>query len=127
MHVDFNQVLIIQITHAVLMVSIRHLIYASIYVSCQKLILYVNFKIISISNLSIIIIIIILYNNIIMLLATSLFRKYQNNVLYGIKVIAYMLLFWVYLITPHALHYMSILLHRGISCTDNYSSDFFPQ
>ena len=106
MHVDFNQVLIIQITHAVLMFSIRHLVYASIYVSCQKLILYVNFKIISISNLSI------------MLLATSLFRKYQNYVLYGIKVIAYMLLFLVYLITPHALHYMSILLHRGISCTD---------
>ena len=36
MHKDFNKMLIIQKTHAVLMLSIRHLIYVSIYV-CLKL------------------------------------------------------------------------------------------
>ena len=39
MHIDFNKMLIIQKTHAVLMLSIRHLIYVSIYVCCLKLIL----------------------------------------------------------------------------------------
>ena len=38
MKIDFIQVLIIQKTHAVLMLSIRHLIYVSIYVCCLKLI-----------------------------------------------------------------------------------------
>ena len=33
-------------------------------------------------------------------------------------VIAYMLLFWHYFITPHSLHYMLILFHRGISYID---------
>ena len=40
MHIDFNKMLIIQKTHAVLMLSIRHLIYVSIYVCCLKLILF---------------------------------------------------------------------------------------
>ena len=71
MHTDFSQVLIIQMTHAVLMLSIRHLIYVSIYVCCKKLIIYMNLKIISISNLNI------------MLLATSLLRTNPNYVLYG--------------------------------------------
>ena len=39
MHIDFNKMLIIQKKHAVLMLSIRHLIYVSIYVCCLKLIL----------------------------------------------------------------------------------------
>ena len=38
MHIDLNQVLIIQKTHAVLMLIIRHPIYVSIYVCCLKLI-----------------------------------------------------------------------------------------
>ena len=37
---DFNKMLIIQKTHAVLMLSIRHLIYVSIYVCCLKLIFF---------------------------------------------------------------------------------------
>ena len=40
MHIDFNKMLIIQKTHAVLMLSIRHLIYVSIYVCCLKFILF---------------------------------------------------------------------------------------
>ena len=40
MHIDFNKMLIIQKTHAVLMLSIRHLIYVSIYVCCLKLIFF---------------------------------------------------------------------------------------
>ena len=40
MHIDFNKMLIIQKTHAVLMLNIRHLIYVSIYVCCLKLILF---------------------------------------------------------------------------------------
>ena len=40
MHIDFNKMLIIQKTHAVLMLSIHHLIYVSIYVCCLKLILF---------------------------------------------------------------------------------------
>ena len=40
MHIDFNKMLIIQTMHAVLMLSIRHLIYVSIYVYCLKLILF---------------------------------------------------------------------------------------
>ena len=80
MHIDCNKMLIIQKTHAVLMLSIRHLIYASIYVCCLKLILFkmiflliflMKFKMICISNHNI------------MLLATSLLRIYQNYVLYG--------------------------------------------
>ena len=73
--------LIIQKTHAVLMLSIRHLIYVSIYVCCLKLILFkmiflidfflMKFKLNCISNHNI------------MLLATSLLRIYQNYVLYG--------------------------------------------
>ena len=62
MHIDFNKMLIIQKTHAVLMLSIRHLIYVSIYV-CLKLIFISNHNI--------------------MLLATSLLRIYPNYVLYG--------------------------------------------
>ena len=69
MHIDCNKMFIIQKTHAVLMLSIRHLIYVSIYVSCQKLIFSMNFKMICISNHNI------------MLLATSLLRIYPNNVL----------------------------------------------
>ena len=67
--------------HAVLMLSIRHLIYVSIYVCCLKLILFkidffkliflMNFKMICISNHNI------------MLLATSLLRIYPNYVLSG--------------------------------------------
>ena len=76
MHIDFNKMLIILKTHAVLMLSIRHLIYVSIYVCCLKLILFLliflmNFKMICISNHNI------------MLLATSLLRIYRNYVLYG--------------------------------------------
>ena len=80
MHIDFNKMLIIQKTHAVLMLSIRHLIYVSIYVCCLKLILFkidffffflMKFKMNCISNHNI------------MLLATSLLRIYQNYVLYG--------------------------------------------
>ena len=76
MHIDFNKMLIIQITHAVLMLSIRHLIYVSIYVCCLKLFFFkliflMNFKMICISNHNI------------MLLATSLLRIYPNYVLYG--------------------------------------------
>ena len=79
MHIDFNKMLIIQKTHAVLMLSIRHLIYVSIYVCCLNLILLkidfcnffvMKFKMICISNHNI------------MLLATSLLRIYQNYVLY---------------------------------------------
>ena len=40
MHIDFNKMLIIQKTHAVLMLSIRHLIYVSIYVCCLKFFLF---------------------------------------------------------------------------------------
>ena len=40
MHMDFNQVLIIQQTHAVLMLSIRHLIYVSICVCRQFFFFY---------------------------------------------------------------------------------------
>ena len=43
MHIDFNKMLIIQKTHAVLMLSIRHLIYVSIYVCCLKLIFFIFF------------------------------------------------------------------------------------
>ena len=76
MHIDFNKMLIIQITHAVLMFSIRHLIYVSIYVCCLKLfflffIFLMNFKMICTSNHNI------------MLLAISLLRIEQNYVLYG--------------------------------------------
>ena len=76
MNIDFNKMLIIQKTHAVLMLSIRHLIYVSIYVCCLKLILFkmiflMKFKMDCISNHNI------------MLLATSLLRIYQNYVLYG--------------------------------------------
>ena len=71
MHIDFNKMLIIQKTHAVLMLSIHHLIYVSIYVCCLKLIFLMNFKMICISNHNI------------MLLATSLLRIYPNYVLYG--------------------------------------------
>ena len=71
MHIDFSQVLIIQKTNAVLMLSIRHLIYVIIYVCCLKLIFFMNFKIICILNHNI------------MLLATSLLRIYPNYVLYG--------------------------------------------
>ena len=70
MHIDFNHVLIIQKTHAVLMLSIRHLIYVSIYVRCLRLIFY-EFKMICILNHNI------------MLLATSLLRIYPNYVLCG--------------------------------------------
>ena len=75
MHIDFNKMLIIQITHAVLMLSIRHLIYVSIYVCCLKLFVFLliflmNFKMICISN------------HIIMLLATSLLQIYPNYVLH---------------------------------------------
>ena len=71
MHIDFNKILIIQKTHAVLMLSICHLICVSIYVCCLKLIFFLNFKMICISNHNI------------MLLATSLLRIYPNYVLYG--------------------------------------------
>ena len=71
MHIDFNQVLIILKTHAVLMLCIRHLIYVSIYVCCLELIFIMNFKMICILNHNI------------MLLATSLLRIYPNYVLYG--------------------------------------------
>ena len=75
MHIDFNKMLIIQKTHAVLMLSIRHLIYVSIYVCCLELIFLdyflMNFKMICISNHNI------------MLLATSLLRIYPNYVLSG--------------------------------------------
>ena len=78
MHIDFNKMLIIQKTHAVLMLSIRHLIYVSLYVCCLKLIFviflvifFMKFKMNCISNHNI------------MLLATSLLRIYQNYVLYG--------------------------------------------
>ena len=40
MHIDFDQVMIIQKTHAVLMLSIRHIIYVSIYVCCLRFIFY---------------------------------------------------------------------------------------
>ena len=67
--------LIIQKTHAVLMLSIRHLIYVSIYVVKKKLPffkkIFWNFKMICISNHNI------------MLLATSLLRIYPKYVLYG--------------------------------------------
>ena len=63
------------------MLSIRHLIYVSIYVCCLKMILFkidffyflllMKFKMNCISNHNI------------MLLATSLLRIYQNYVLYG--------------------------------------------
>ena len=71
MHIDFNQLLIIKETHAVLMLSIRHLIYVSIYVCCLKLILLMNFNMICILN----------HNR--MLLETSILRIYPNYVLYG--------------------------------------------
>ena len=108
MQIDFIQVLIIQKTHAVFMLSIRHLIYVSIYVCCLKLIFLMNLKMIYILNHNI------------MLLATPLLQIYQiMSFMECMKlVIAYMLLFWHYFITPHALHYMSILFHRGISYTD---------
>ena len=72
MHIDFNKMLIIQKTHAVLMLSICHLI----YVCCLKLIFFLliflmNLKMICISNHNI------------MLLATSLLRIYPNYFLYG--------------------------------------------
>ena len=70
MHIDFNQTLIIQRTHAVLMLSIRHLIYVFIYVCCLKLI-FMPFNMICISKHNI------------MLLATLLLRIYPNYVLYG--------------------------------------------
>ena len=76
MKIDFNKMLIIQKTHAVLMLSIRHLIYVSIYVCCLELI---SFKMIFSMNLKMICI----SNHNIMLLATSLLRIYPNYVLYG--------------------------------------------
>ena len=39
-YIDFNQTLTIQKTHSVLMLSICHLIYVSIYACCSKLIFY---------------------------------------------------------------------------------------
>ena len=71
MHVDFIQVLIVQKTHAASMLSIRHLIYKSIYVCCLELIFIMNFKMICISHHNII------------LLATSLLQIYTNYVLFG--------------------------------------------
>ena len=60
-----------QKTHAILMLSIRHLIYVSIYACRIKLIFLMNLKMICISNHNI------------MLLATSLSRIYSNYFLYG--------------------------------------------
>ena len=76
MHIHFNKMLIIQKTHAVLMLGIRHLIYVSIYVCCLKLILFIDFFLMKFEMNCI-------SNHNIMLLATSLLRIYQNYVLYG--------------------------------------------
>ena len=43
MHIDFNKMMIIKKTHAVLMLSIRHLIYVSIYVCCLKYIFLIDY------------------------------------------------------------------------------------
>ena len=56
--------------HAVLMLSIRHLIHVSIYVCCLKLIISMPFNMICISKHNM------------MLLATLLLRIYPNYVLY---------------------------------------------
>ena len=70
MHIDFNQTLITHKTFAVLMLSIRHLIYVSIYVCCLKFI-FMPFNMICISKHNI------------MLLATLLLQIYPHYVLYG--------------------------------------------
>ena len=67
MRIDFNHK---KKTHAVLMLSIRHLIYVSMYVCCLKLI-FMPFNMICISKHNI------------MLLATLLLRLYPNYVLCG--------------------------------------------
>ena len=70
MHIDFDQTLIIQKTHSVLMLSICRLMYVFIYVCCLKLI-FMPFNMICISRHNI------------MLLATLLLVIYPNYVLYG--------------------------------------------
>ena len=119
MHIDFNKMLIMQKTHAVLMLSIRHLICVSIYVCCLKLIFFflifkMNFKMICISDHNI------------MLLATSLLRIYPNYVLYGQYEIGdclYVIVLALFYYSSYpSLYvnfvYMLILFNRGISYTD---------
>ena len=94
--------------HAVLMLSIHHLIYVSIYVCCFKLIIFMHFNMICISK------------HYIMLLATLLLQIYPNYVLYGmyeIGVCLYVIVLTLFY-TRHTLHYMLILFHRGILHTD---------
>ena len=113
MHIDFNKMLIIQKTHAVLMLSIRHLIYVSICL-LFKIDFLMNFKMICISNHNI------------MLLATSLLRIYPNYELSGKYEIGDCQYVIVLALFYHSSYpslyvnfvYMLILLNRGISYTD---------
>ena len=99
MQIDFSQELIIQKTHAVLMLSIHHLI----YVCLKKNFLGIKFFVYIRSQ----------HNR-----NYCEYTKIMSFMECMILVIVYMLLLMHYFITPHALHYMSILFHRGISYTD---------
>ena len=116
MHIDFNKMLIIQKTHAVLMLSMSSYICINICLLFKIDFFFMNFKIICISNHNI------------MLLATSLLRIFPNYVLYGmyeigdcIYVIVLALFYHTYIYNIYiynTTHYMLILFNMGISYTD---------